>query len=109
MSIYTNLTNDSVVSTRPCKLLSITMTNFGSGDGRVDIYNERSAVASQKVVTLTQGSNDTIQFRWEGLEFDRGLYVNIVERTDDLTIEWEPIWEPPEGKSVVEYIIESAS
>ncbi len=90
MSIYTQVENDILVIRRPCKLLSITITNTGSGEGRVDIFDGRSAHTPDKAVTCLVGAKESRQFSWKGLEFSRGLYVDNVDKVEFITIEWEP-------------------
>lgn len=90
MSAWTYLTVDGIVSTRPCRLLSVVVTTDGGGPGKVELYDERGAVEGQKVATLLCSANQSKVFRWEGLELQRGLFVDFVEKADYVTIEWEP-------------------
>lgn len=89
MSAWRYLTVDGIVATRPCKLLSVVVTTDGSGPGKVVLYDETTAVAGQEVATLLCEGNLSIQFTFLGLELRRGLYVDIVEAADYVTVEFE--------------------
>lgn len=109
MSSFTYLTVDGIVSTRPCKLLSVILSQEASGTGEVRLYDERSAEGSRLFATLLLNGDGSCQFRWEGLELQRGLYVDIYNKVDYVTVEWEPLVLPKREKTVYEHIIESAS
>lgn len=94
MSAYHYTATDVRVSDKPCKLLSVIVVTDGGGPGKVDIYNGTSADSSYKVVTLRCPANQAQQYRWEGLYLDRGLYVDIVEKADFVTVEWESVGYP---------------
>lgn len=91
MSAYTYITTDQVVARKPCKLLSVVVTTDGGGPGKVEIYDARGAESAHKIATLLCPANDSQSFHWNGLELTRGLYVDIVEKADYVTVEWEPV------------------
>lgn len=91
MSAWNYLTVDGIVSGRPCKLLSVVVTTDGTGPGKVILYDERSAVSGREIAVLLCEGNLSHVFRWAGLELTRGLYVDIVEKADYVTVEWEPM------------------
>lgn len=91
MSAYRYLTVDGIVSSRPCKLLSVLVVTDGGGPGKVELYDEVGAVENRKFATLLCSGNDSYHFRWQGLELQRGLYVDFVEKADYVTVEWEPM------------------
>lgn len=90
MSVYTHLTADRLVFSKPCKLLSITLSQEASGTGTLRVYDAHSALASQLVVELYQDGDGSCQFVWRGLELSRALYVDIYSKVDHVTVEWEP-------------------
>ena len=90
MPAYTYTTQDTVVTSHPCILYSVLVATDGGGPGKVVVYNEKSAVAGQEVATLLSGGNNSRHFHWRGLPLDRGLYIDIVEKADYVTIEWDP-------------------
>lgn len=96
MSAYTRLTNDGIVSTRPCRLYSVLVCTDGGGPGKVELYDGREAFSEQKVVTLLTPGNDAKQFHWRGLEMQQGLYVDFVEKADHVLVEWETVYTGPE-------------
>lgn len=91
MSAYTYLTDDMVVARKPVRLLSVVVTTDGTGPGKVVLYDGRGAETGHEVATLLCGGNLSMCFRWTGLELTRGLYVDIVEKADYVTVEWEPV------------------
>lgn len=91
MPAYTQVENDVLVSRKPCLLYSITCTNTGSNEARVDVFDSRTANAPDRVLTLLCGAKETKQFSWKGLELTRGLFVDNVEKIEYITIEWEPL------------------
>ena len=52
MSVYSYLTVDGIVSTRPCKLLSVIISQEATGTGEVRLYDEKSAEGSRQFATL---------------------------------------------------------
>lgn len=91
MSAWTYLTSDGIVSTGPCLLHSVLVSTDGGGPGKVELYDGREAFSERKVATLLTAANNARHFHWKGLELDYGLYVDIVEKADYVTVEWEPI------------------
>lgn len=91
MSAYAYVTTSQIISDRPCKLLSVIVITDGGGPGKVDIYDAGAINASYKVATLRCSGNAGQQYSWKGLELQRGLYVEMVEKADFVTIEWEPL------------------
>lgn len=91
MSAYLYIDGDVAVIGRPIKLLSVTITTDGGGPGVVDVYDSRGAIAADKVATLRCPGNQAVQYHWDGLELTKGLYIDIVEKADYVTVEWEPI------------------
>lgn len=91
MSAYSYVLTDQVISRKPCKLLAVTLTNTGSNEGTVVIYDGRSAESIHKVATLMVGAKQSKHYRWSGLELTRGLFVDIDDKTDMVTIEWAPV------------------
>lgn len=94
MPTYTYLTADRKITDAPCKLLSVLVSTDGGGPGKVEIYDSRNVDATHKVATLLCGGNLSLHFKWSGLELSRGLYVDIVEKADYITVEWEPLCSP---------------
>jgi len=90
MSTPTLLTNDGAVSDFPCYLCSLTITTEGGGPGKVQVYDGSGPETAYLKMSLLCPSNETVQFRWEGLYFDRGLYLDFVEKADYVLVEWEP-------------------
>lgn len=90
MSNFTYITDDRLVFSEPCKLLSLTISMEASGTGTVRVYDAHSALASQKVAEVYQYKDGSSQFRWEGLEMSRALFVEIYNAVDHATVEWEP-------------------
>lgn len=88
---FTYLTADRKITDHPCDLYSIVVTTDGSGPGKVEVYNAHGAEPGYKVATLLCPANQSVQFNWHGLYLDRGLYVDIVEKADYITVEWKPI------------------
>jgi len=91
MSLYFHTTVNAVVATDPCKLLSIILSQEATGTGTVRVYDEQSAQSPQLVLELYVANDDSKQFRFEGLEMQRGIYVEIYSGVDHVTVEWEPI------------------
>lgn len=90
MSAYVYLTTSRKITSDRCKLLSIILTNTGSNEGTVVVYDAHNADANYIVGTFMVSSEDSKQHRWEGLELLRGLYVSIDDKTDMVTVEWDP-------------------
>lgn len=109
MSKWAYLTSSQKLEARPCKLLSIIVGNDGTNVGWLDVFNARTSDAPHKVARLYGESKGTEQYRWEGLELDRGLYIEFVSTIEWATVEWEPVGYPKGEKSVVDYIIEAES
>lgn len=91
MSAYRYMTVDGIVTASPCRLLSVLVTTDGGGPGKVELYDEQGAEGSRKFATLLCSANQAKMFSWTGLELQRGLYVDIVEKADYITVEWEPL------------------
>lgn len=91
MSAYYYSTTDCLITRKPCKLLSILIITDGGGPGKVDVYDSRGSIAADKVATLRCPANQGIQYHWSGLEMRKGLYIDIVEKADYITVEWEPL------------------
>lgn len=91
MSAYIYLMSDGLVTDKPCVLYSVLVSTNGSGPGKVEIYNAAGAESGYKVATLLTGGNNARHFHWKRLELSRGLYVDIVEKADYVTVEWEPV------------------
>lgn len=91
MSAYVYLTADRLITDRPCILYSALVSTDGGGPGKVEIYDGSGAEEGYKVATLLTAGNNARHFHWKGLELSRGLYVDIVEKADYVTIEWEPV------------------
>jgi hypothetical protein len=107
MSDYEYLTADRKITDKPCILYSVLVTTDGGGPGKVEIYDAAGAVTVQKVATLLCAANLSIHFRWKGLVLTRGLYVDIVEKADYVTVEWEPLPRGGEQKDWLELLKES--
>jgi len=101
MAAYTYLTADRQIANKPCILYSIIVTTDGGGPGKVEVYDADGAESGYKVATLLCASNLSKSFHWKGLELSRGLYVDIVEKADYITVEWEPVGYRHKGE--VEY------
>lgn len=95
MSAYIYLSDDHIVTGQPCKLLSVIVSNTGADNGKVIVYNARSAESGYEVAMLFCGANDAKQYGWQGLELSRGLFVEFVEKADFVTVEWEPVGYKP--------------
>lgn len=91
MSAYVYLTADNLVTNLPCILYSVTVTTDGGGPGKVELYDAEGAESAYKFATLLCEGNNSKSFHWKGLELSRGLYVDIVEKADYVTVEWEPV------------------
>lgn len=105
MRAVTLLTDDGVVSNLPCVLYSLTITTEGGGPGKVQVYDSSKADAPYRIASLLCSANQSKQFRWEGLPLDRGLYIDIVEKADYVTVEWEPVGYRKRKGSKTEYTI----
>lgn len=105
MSAYVYLTADQLITDKPCLLYSVIVTADESGPGKVEIYDAQGAEAGYKVATLLCSGNLSKSFHWKGLELSRGLYVDIVEKADYVTVEWEPVGYPRKGESTIEYAV----
>lgn len=90
MSAYVYLTASRTITSQPCKLLSIIIVTDGGGPGKVDVYDAHNVDANHKVAPLRCPANQSVQYGWSGLELSRGLYIDIVEKADYVTVEWEP-------------------
>lgn len=90
MSAYSYLETDQLITRRPCKLLSVTIVTDGGGPGKVDVYNGRNPISADKALTLRCPANQSTQYTFSGLEFGKGLYVDIVEKADYVMVEWSP-------------------
>jgi hypothetical protein len=108
MSAYTYLTADNVITDQPCILYSVCVTTDGGGPGKVELYDGQGAEPGYKIATLLCEGNLSMAFRWKGLELSRGLYVDIVEKADYVTVEWEPVGYPQKSEEFVEYATVSA-
>lgn len=89
MSAWRYMAVDGVVCTRPCRLLSVLVATDGGGPGKVEIYDGREAFSERKIATLLTGGNNSRHFHWKGLELQHGLYMDIVEKADYVTVEFE--------------------
>jgi len=50
------------------------------------------------------GGSAAQQFRWEGLVLTRGLYVDIVERAECVTVEWGPLDYSDDKREWIKYL-----
>lgn len=91
MSAYTYVVTDQLITRKPCKLLSLTVSTQGGGPGIVKAYNSRGAVSADLAVNVLCPANQSKQFAFHGLEFGKGLFVEIVEKADYVTVEWKHI------------------
>lgn len=91
MSVYSYSTTDILITSKPCKLYSIVLTNTGANDGTVVLYDGQAANLDRVVATVMVGRESTEQFSWKGLKLSRGLYVNLDDKTDMVTVEWENV------------------
>ena len=91
MSVYTYVVTDQLINRKPCKLLSVIVSTQGGGPGIVKVYDSRSANPPDLVLNLLGYGNHTDQFRFDGLEFQKGLYIELVEKADFVTVEWESV------------------
>lgn len=90
MSAYLYATGNVVVTGRPCLLYSVIVTTDGGGPGKVILYDEKTAVAGREVAIILCPANSTKRVQFKGLELHRGLYMELVEKADYITIEWGP-------------------
>jgi len=109
MADYEYLTTDRLITNLPCILYSVVVTTDGSGPGKVEIYDGEGAEARYKIATLLCPANSSMVFRWKGLELSRGLYVDIVEKADYVTVEWSPVGYPKDKPEWFEALIESVT
>jgi hypothetical protein len=91
MSAFAHFITSGMVSTRPCRLLSLVISQEASGTGTVRLYDEISVQASALMLEVYLDGDGSQQFRWKGIETDKGLYVEIYSKVDHVTVEWEPI------------------
>lgn len=94
MSAYTYLTTDRLITDKPCRLCSVLVSTDGGGPGKVEVYDGAGAESGYKVATLLTAGNNARHFHWKGLELSRGLYIDIVEKADYVTVEWETVGYP---------------
>ncbi len=107
MSAYVYLTGDGLVTDKPCILYSVLVATDGGGPGKVEVYDGQGAESGYKVATLLSEGNNSRHFHWKGLELSRGLYIDIVEKADYVTVEWEPVGYPKGERHEVEYTTSS--
>jgi hypothetical protein len=99
MSVYSYVVSDERISEEACILHSVLLTNQGGNEGEVVIYDGSGAEAAYKVATVKVGAKESKQYHWKGLRLSRGLFVDIDDKTDMVTVEWEPIgYSEPESE-----------
>jgi hypothetical protein len=108
MSVYTYVVSDQRITEEACVLHSILLTNQGSNEGEVVIYDGSGAEAAYKVAAVRVGTKESKQYHWKGLELSRGLYIDMDDKTDMVTVEWEPVGYPQRSEGFVEYATVSA-
>lgn len=91
MAQYTYLTTDGIVSTQPCKVLSVLISQESSGTGEVRLFDARTPETDRRIGVLHQDGDGSFQAHWDGLETRWGLYIEIYSRVDHVTVEWESI------------------
>lgn len=89
MTVYTYSTTDILITSKPCKLYSIVLTNTGANEGTVILYDGQAANSDRVIATVMVGRESSRQHNWKGLKLSRGLYVNLDDKTDMVTVEWE--------------------
>lgn len=91
MTAYAYLTESRLITDKPCELISILVATDGGGPGKVVAYDAQGAESGYTVATLLSAGNNSRHFHWKGLELGRGLYIEIVEKADYVTVEWDPV------------------
>jgi len=91
MSVYAYVTSDQKITDKPCILYSALLVNTGSNEGTIVIYDGAGAETGYEVATLMVGTKESKLYCWKGLELSRGLFVDIDDKTDMITVEWEPV------------------
>ncbi len=94
MSAYVYITSDQLVTDKPCVLYSILLVNDGLNEGHVDIYDGAGAEAGYMVARCYVGAKTAHKYNWKGLELSRGLYIDVDDKTDKVTVEWDPVGYP---------------
>lgn len=94
MSAYTYVERDTIICPRPCLLYSVNIYNVGSDKGKVRIYDGKDASSGRLIATLTCPAESSQLHRFHGIECKRGLYLDIVEKAEEATVEWEPMAKP---------------
>jgi len=107
MPAYTYVVSDQRISEEACILYSVLLTNQGANEGEVVIYDGSGPEPAYKVATVKVGVKESKQYRWKGLSLSRGLYVDIDDKTDMVTVEWEPVGYSGEDREWVKVLRES--
>lgn len=103
MSAYAYLVKSGLITDQPCILKSVIVVNDGSSEACVDIYDGQGAESSYVVARVYTIAKCSAQYRWEGLELSRGLYIGFDGHTDRCTVEWEPVGYPKREGATIEY------
>lgn len=91
MSAYLTGVSSTLVTARPCKLYSVTLTPSSGASGDVTLYAARAAIAADILLTVRTANSQTTHVRFKGLEIPDGLYVSVGSNVTLVTIEWEPV------------------
>ena len=91
MSAYTFIERDTIICPRPCKVYSVIVYNVGADEGKVALYDGTDSSSGRFITHLTCPAKRTEQYRFNGLECQRGLFVDFVEKAEEVMVEWEPI------------------
>lgn len=91
MSSYCNVERSTVISVRPCILYTVIVYNTGGDEGVITIYDGIDVDSGRKIATLLCGSKDTTLYAFNGIDCLRGLYVEFVEKAEEVMVEYVPL------------------
>ena len=86
MVAYRHTVRDVVVSSKPCTLHAVNLVYSGSAEARVRIYDGTDPKSGSLVVTLDCPSKASTMVDMHNLHCPRGIYVDIVERVEEVTV-----------------------
>jgi len=91
MSRWVRVVGDGVIYTGPCLLLAI--LHYPSGSQKyVDIYDGLDTIAGKKFHRVrSEGKSSCEIFFGNGVTFDRGIYVDGEDPSEETTIIFEPL------------------
>ena len=107
MSAYAYLTADNLISTKPCVILSVTVTPDSQSVADVTLYDGEGAESGYEILAIRTASGCTNQVRFRGLELSRGLYVDIGSNVTCCIVEWSPIGYPKDKPEWLEHLKQS--